>query len=152
GPANAPLDRVARILSGGRASYDEDGRLARAGSVDESLLEALLREDEFLRRPPPKSTGLETSGDEFVERAARRHGRIDHDLMATLVEFTARTIGLGLRDHVAAGRAPLGEVIAAGGGARNPVLLERIRAAVAPAHVHESDEYGVPAQAREAMA
>ena len=36
-------------------------------------------------------------GDAFVARAAERHGGHDMDLMATLTEFTARTIALGLQ-------------------------------------------------------
>ena len=36
-------------------------------------------------------------GDAFVARAAQRHGGRDADLMATLTEFSARTMALGLR-------------------------------------------------------
>ena len=36
-------------------------------------------------------------GDAFVAQAAERHGGYDTDLMATLTEFTARTIALGLQ-------------------------------------------------------
>ena len=45
---------------------------------------------------PPKSTGFEMYGDVFVARVAERHGGIDADLMATLTEFVARTVALGL--------------------------------------------------------
>jgi anhydro-N-acetylmuramic acid kinase len=151
GPANAPLDRLARRLSGGASACDRDGRFARAGRVDEPLLAELLEDDPFLARRPPKSTGFEMYGDAFVERAAGRHGGFDADLMATLAEFVARTVAAGIRQCDALG-PPVEEVIAAGGGVRNPVLMERIAALVAPVPVRRSDELGVPSDAREAMA
>ena len=103
------------------------------------------------RRRPPKSTGFEMYGDAFVARAAERHGGFDADLMATLTEFVARTIALGLGQCDQLG-PPVEEIIAAGGGVKNPVLMERIAAALAPVPIRRSDELGVPSDAREAMA
>jgi anhydro-N-acetylmuramic acid kinase len=151
GPANAPLDRLARTISGGELTCDRDGRLARAGRVNEPLVAELLAQDPFLARMPPKSTGFEMYGDAFVARAAQRHGAHDTDLMATLTEFTARTIALGLRQCTGWG-PPIDELFAAGGGVKNPVLMERIETLVAPVVVRRSDEVGVPSDAREAMA
>jgi anhydro-N-acetylmuramic acid kinase len=90
-------------------------------------------------------------GDAFVEAAAGRHGGFDADLMATLVEFVARSIAGGIRQCEALGPA-VEEIIAAGGGVRNPALMGRIAAMVAPVPVRRSDELGVPSDAREAMA
>jgi anhydro-N-acetylmuramic acid kinase len=151
GPANSPLDRLARRLSGGALACDRDGQFARAGRVDEPLLAELLERDPFLARRPPKSTGFEMYGDAFVDRAAGRHGGYDAGLMATLTEFVARTVAGAIRQCDALGPS-VEEIIAAGGGVRNPVLMERIAALVAPVPVRRSDELGVPSAAREAMA
>jgi anhydro-N-acetylmuramic acid kinase len=151
GPANAPLDRLARTLSGSELTCDEHGQFAQAGQVNEPLLAELLENDLFLARRPPKSTGFEMYGDVFVARAAERHGGFDTDLMATLTEFTARTIALGLRQCAELG-SPIGEVVAAGGGVKNPVLMERIAALIAPIPIRQADELGIPSNAREAMA
>ena len=51
GPANAPLDRLARKLSGGVLACDLDGGFARRGRVDEALLETLLRVREAVGLP-----------------------------------------------------------------------------------------------------
>jgi anhydro-N-acetylmuramic acid kinase len=150
GPANAPLDRLARRLTGGALDCDRDGLLARAGRVDEPLLAELLASDPYLARTPPKSTGFEMYGDGFVDRAAGLHGGFDADLMATLTEFTARTIAGAFRDHVRTD-PPVDEVVAAGGGVKNPALMERLAALLAPVPVRRSDELGVPSDAREAM-
>ena len=151
GPANAPLDRLARRLSGGALACDQDGRLARSGRVDQRLLAAMLEDDPFLARRPPKSTGFEMYGDAFVARVAERHGGYDADVIATMTTFVARTIALGL-GHCARLGPPVEEVIAAGGGVKNPALMEQIAAAMGPIPLRRSDEFGVPADAREAMA
>ena len=150
GPANAPLDRLARRLSGGALAYDRDGQFARAGRVNEPLLAELLADDPYLARRPPKSTGFEMYGDAFVDRAAARHGGYDTNLMATLAEFTAKTIALGLCQCAQLG-PPVEEVIAAGGGVNNTALMQRIAALIAPLPLRRSDDLGVPSGAREAM-
>ncbi len=71
--------------------------------------------------------------------------------MATLTEFVARTIALGLGQCAQLG-PPVEEVVAAGGGVKNPALMERIAAALAPVPIRRSEEFGVPSDAREAMA
>jgi anhydro-N-acetylmuramic acid kinase len=119
--------------------------------VNEYLLGELLKTDPFLARRPPKSTGFEMYGDMFLVYAARCHGGSDAGLMATLTEFVAQTIALGLRQCALLG-PPVEEVVAAGGGVKNPALMERIAAAVAPVPVRLSGELGVPSDAREAMA
>ncbi len=150
GPANSPLDRLARQLSDGELEYDRDGQFARAGKVNERLLADLLAEDLYLARRPPKSTGFEMYGDAFVGRSAARHGAYDSNLMATLVEFTAKTIALGICQCAELG-APIAEIVVAGGGVKNTALIERIAALVAPVPIRRSDDLGVPSDAREAM-
>jgi anhydro-N-acetylmuramic acid kinase len=150
GPANAPLDRVARRISGGRLSCDLGGEIARSGRVNEELLAQLLDEDPFLKRRPPKSTGFEMYGDAFVTRAIVSHGACDADLMATLTEFVARSVVIGL-EQCAELAAGVTRLVVAGGGAENPVLMERIQALAGGVSVRRSDEVGVPSDAREAM-
>jgi anhydro-N-acetylmuramic acid kinase len=150
GPANAPLDRLARHLSGGKLACDQDGQFARAGRINEQLLGELLERDVFLARRPPKSTGFEMYGDAFVAQAAERHGSYDVDLMATLTEFTARSIASGLQQCAQFG-PPIDEVVVAGGGVKNPALLERIAAMIDPIPIQMADDLGIPSAAREAM-
>ena len=93
GPANAPLDRLARRLSGGVLACDRDGQIARAGTVDEPLLVEPAGVG-CLSSPAvrPNRPGFEVYGDAFVASAAECHGGYDADLMATLTEFVARTV------------------------------------------------------------
>jgi len=150
GPGNMAMDRAARRLTKGRRRYDRDGRMAARGVPDEALLSRMLRHP-FLRRKPPKSTGREMFGDAFadawIERALRR-GRSPEDVLATLTAFTARSIVDAFRRHLPA-RAD--EVILCGGGAHNGAMVSLLKKALAPAAVLLTDDFGIAADAKEAV-
>lgn len=150
GPANAPIDRIARILSKGTKNFDENGRYAAQGSVDHKLLKLIINDDKYISRKPPKSTGFEEYGDSFIKRLAELHGGVDLDLMTTVTEFVALSIGKAIRELLPRW-VKIDELILAGGGTRNPQLVSRIAKAVAPIQVLMSDEFDVPWYAREAM-
>lgn len=125
GPANMLLDLAARHFSHGRRPFDRHGVWASRGTPDEALLDAWLRHPYFRRRPP-KSTGRERFGEPFWDeaRTACRQRRLPkEDVLATLAEFTARSILLNYQWHL--GGVP-DRVILAGGGAANQDLAGRI--------------------------
>ncbi len=150
GPGNAPLDAAVQQLTGGRRACDSGGALARQGAVDRRLLDELLRHP-FLHRPPPKSTGREEFGAEFVRGLLRRWRLSPADMLATLTEFTAAAIAHGLRAHVLPRLAAAGLWVA-GGGLRNPELMRRLGQALPELRVASTAELGVPPEAREAIA
>jgi anhydro-N-acetylmuramic acid kinase len=155
GPANAPLDRIARRLTEDRESYDKDGELARRGTVVKKLLDELCVGDEFVKLAPPKSTGFESYGDEFVESLARRYGGpVDVHVLRTVIEFEAWAIVDALTRFVPAGLPPVKELIIAGGGAENPVLIGALteRCYTMGIVVRRSEELDIPSAAREALA
>ena len=149
GPGSMVIDHVVRLTTRGRLSYDRDGRLAAAGSIDEELL-AELTSHPFLRRKPPKSTGRETFGAAYSDRLyrrARRKGLSPRDLVATVTAFTVSGIAQACR------RLPgrVDEVILCGGGARNRTLAAWLRQALTPAKVMLTDDFGIDADAKEAV-
>jgi anhydro-N-acetylmuramic acid kinase len=152
GPANSLIDAVVVEASAGAARMDVDGARARRGQVDEALLVELLS-DEFLQRPPPKSTGRERYGAAEAEALARRwkeSARELDDLVATLVCFTARSVAHAAREHLGGGVVE--RLVVGGGGARNPALMEALGSAMPGIPVVSMDDLGVPAGAAEAMA
>lgn len=153
GPGVALVDAAVDLATGGKRSFDEDGRRAAAGQVDEGVLEELLAHP-FLHRPPPKSTGRETFGRPMVAALAERfragpEPRWD-DLVATLTEMTARSIAGAVRRWVLPEGAD--ELILTGGGARNPELVRRIGRAIDPLPVRTADALGLDPEAKEAVA
>ncbi|MEV0396320.1 anhydro-N-acetylmuramic acid kinase [Polymorphospora rubra] len=146
GPANALIDAAAARYHA--APYDRDGRFAAAGTVDPDLL-ALLLAEPYLRRPPPKSTGKELFHAGYLDDRLAAHGRAvrPDDVIATLTELTARTVAAECDRH------GVTEVVAAGGGVRNPVLMSRLRdLGTGRWRLRTTDDRGIPAQAKEAYA
>ena len=121
GPANVLIDMAARHFSGGKRNFDRNGQLASKGTVNEPLLRALLK-NRYFAAPPPKSTGRELFGEPEFRKALRAR-LTPEDLLATLVEFTARSIALNYRLHLPS--LP-DDLILCGGGAQNPFLFARI--------------------------
>ena len=76
-----------------KLNYDRGGKIAAQGNVDKSLLDELLR-DPYYRRKPPKSAGREQYGAEFVARL-KTSGLPLRDLIATATVLTAATIAIG---------------------------------------------------------
>lgn len=150
GPGNMACDALMQELSGGRRSFDRGGALGLRGQVQAGLLRGWLRHP-FFRRPPPKSAGREQFGAAYVRELRRRaRGAAAADLMATLAALTAATVALGVRRG--GRRALAAEVIAAGGGVRNRAIMAALARALPRCRWRTSDEVGVPAQAREALA
>jgi anhydro-N-acetylmuramic acid kinase len=132
---------------------DVDGLRARRGRPDATLLARLL-DDDFLRAPPPKSTGRERYGRAEAEALYsewRDAGRPLDDLVATLVAFTAEAVAHAGRTHLPGGAKP-DVLLVGGGGAKNPAVMDALRALHPGVRVAPFDAAGVPAGAAEAMA
>lgn len=146
GPANALIDAAVGDLTGGRLDHDADGAMAARGTVHEPLLERLLAEP-YYALPAPKTTGKELFHGSYLRAALAVVGPVrDDDVVATVTELTARTVADAVRSVHAT------EVLASGGGIRNPTLMGALRRALGGVALRTSDELGLPAAAKEAYA
>ena len=130
--------------------FDVDGQIARRGRVVQPVLDALLDDPYFAQRPP-KSTGRERYGIPYAEMLLARcleHSGASEDAVATAVALTAESIGRAYRDFV----PESGRVVLSGGGARNPALVDAIRAAVSPRDVQSFDALYYDGDAKESVA
>ena len=129
GPGVAVLDAVVRAMRPNLA-YDYGGELAAQGRAVEPAVRRALRHPYF-QAPPPKSTGREVFGEAFAARlcehalSARRKA-VAADLVATALALTVQSIA----DQINRWLPQDGErdLLVAGGGARNPVLMEQLAA------------------------
>jgi anhydro-N-acetylmuramic acid kinase len=143
GPASALMDAAVSAATG--RSFDENGRLAAAGEIHEGLLRDLL-EEPYYRELPPKTTGKELFHPGYLARMASPYGLALPDLLATLTALTAETVAMEIRRH------RLETVVVSGGGVRNPALIDMLCERAPEARILPSDELGVPADAKEAIA
>jgi anhydro-N-acetylmuramic acid kinase len=157
GPANTLLDLAVHRFSDGQLAWDADGAWARQGQVHEALISQWLREPYF-QQAPPKSTGRESFGAADLERrladleralgpqSAGDGARMAAGL-ATLTAFSAAVVAADLER----GPRPL-EMLVAGGGCRNGVLMEQLGRRCRGVAVRPLQELGIADCEREALA
>ncbi|HEY6302427.1 MAG TPA: anhydro-N-acetylmuramic acid kinase [Terriglobales bacterium] len=162
GPGNMLMDAVMEELFGKR--FDRDGKVAVSGRVLDGVITRLVRA-RFFRQKPPRTAGREQFGRKYVSRFLQVcRGASNPDVVATATALTARSIADAVQRFVlprfvlrpnASPRKQSGhEMIVSGGGAKNPTLIAMLRHEVAPLGIelHFSDEFGLPAEAKEAVA
>jgi anhydro-N-acetylmuramic acid kinase len=151
GPGNMVIDAVVSKFF--HQEYDRGGKIAAAGAPLENVVTALLRIPYF-RQKPPKTSGREEFGREFVARFIKLCGRArKQDIVATATALTSRSIVESVRRFV----LPLGEfaeMVVSGGGAKNSTLMRMLKEDLSSVglKVRSSDEFGIPAEAKEATA
>jgi len=151
GPGNVLLDLAVQQLSGGTQTYDAEGTWAARGTPCQELVYQWL-EHPFFRQPPPKSTGRELFGPDYLQAciaASTQFGLSDADLLATLTELTAAAIVLNYQRFLPQMPA---EVLLCGGGSHNTYLKQRLQALLGSIPLLTTDQLGLSADYKEAIA
>ncbi|TMM54822.1 anhydro-N-acetylmuramic acid kinase [Sulfitobacter sabulilitoris] len=115
GPANAPLNDLMQARLG--QPWDEGGRIAAQGRVEQGALELFLAEPYFARIPPKS-----LDRNDFSEMVALVGELSDADAAATLTAMCAAGVAEGLQ-HCP---RPPARVLVTGGGRHNPVLMRML--------------------------
>jgi anhydro-N-acetylmuramic acid kinase len=151
GPGNMVIDQLMQILF--NKPYDRNGAVARSGSILKPTLEEMLRAAYFQRKPP-KTAGREEFGREYAEAFLRKCGpAAKPDIIATATALTAHSIARAVERFV----LPTGkyrQFIVSGGGTNNHALLQMLKDETTKLglKLKHSDDYGIPSQAKEAVA
>jgi anhydro-N-acetylmuramic acid kinase len=162
GPGNMVMDALAEQLFG--QSCDKGGEIAASGRVHEDIVERFLRHG-FFRERPPKTAGREEFGREFTDNflcsfthaskgsKGRATNTAKRDALATATALTARSIADAIRRFVLP-KGKFSEIIVSGGGTRNPALMAWLANEIRELGITLclSDEFGIPSEAKEAVA
>lgn len=152
GPGNVLLDLAVQKLTNGEKTFDQDGQWAAQGSPSQTLVQKWLQYD-FFYQPPPKSTGRELFGHEYLEKCwsdAVALQLTPEDFLATLVELTAASIVHNYRAFLP--QMPHA-VLLCGGGSHNLYLKQRLQENLADqSQVLTTDEVGINGDYKEAIA
>ncbi|MCY4351786.1 MAG: anhydro-N-acetylmuramic acid kinase [Gemmatimonadetes bacterium] len=149
GPGNMVIDGVVQAITGDKMSFDRDGDLASKGQVCEGLLDVLMAHP-FFDMKPPKSTGREDFGTDMVQKILDWEGK-EEDLVRTATQFTVECIVQGLKRFVLP-RCEIHEVIASGGGTKNPIMMDFLDRALGNIAFKLLDDLGMASEAKEAIA
>lgn len=162
GPGNMVMDAAMEELF--HKPFDRDGAIAGSGRALDGVVAQLLRA-KFFRQKPPRTAGREEFGREYLSRLLQIcHGASKADVVATATALTARSIADAVQKFVMPRFGVCGgeakrqkssfQMIVSGGGTKNATLMAMLRNEIAPLGVelHFSDEFGLPAEAKEAVA
>ena len=153
GPANMLIDALVSHFTDSRSRYDKNAALAMQGRSLPALLDELMR-DPYLKLAPPKSTGREYYGRAYLKRVlalGRRHRAKSNDLIRAATLFTALSVVDALNRFVLP-KTKIHQLVVSGGGARNPLILAQLSAALPGIEVLPSSRLSVPEDAKEALA
>ena len=147
GPGNVMIDHAMRRFYD--RGYDRNGEVAATGTIHQPLIDYLL-EHPFYARKPPRSAWRLDFGSAYADTMLDTFSDLSReDIIATLTRFTAISITTAITELMG-DTSGVDTLICSGGGTRNPVLMGHL-AELAPVRVTTSDEYGIPAQYKEAI-
>ncbi|HEY6971237.1 MAG TPA: anhydro-N-acetylmuramic acid kinase [Candidatus Angelobacter sp.] len=151
GPGNMVIDQLMQMLFD--KPYDRNGEVARTGHILQPILEETYR-NPFFQRRPPRTAGREEFGREFTASFLRRSGgAAKADIITTATALTALAIAEAIKRFV----LPHGvyrDYIVSGGGTANRSLMEMLalNARALKLNLLRTDDFGIPSQAKEAVA
>jgi anhydro-N-acetylmuramic acid kinase len=147
------IDALVRRFTDGKQTFDRNAEMAAKGKLLPQLLQSMLREKYFSRRPP-KTAGREQYGEGYVSQClsnndARRAN--PEDLIRTATILTALSIVDAFHRFIKP-KAKIEELIVSGGGAHNPLLMAQLQSGLSGIRVCEAGDVGVSGDAKEAFA
>ena len=153
GPANMLIDALVSHFTHGRQRFDEEARIAKTGRSLPALLDQMIR-DPYLKLAPPKSTGREYYGNAYVKKllaVGKKRGAKPADLIRAATIFTALSVVDALNRFVLP-KTKIHQLIVSGGGAKNPLVIAQLAAALGKIEIIRSSRLGIPEDAKEAFA
>ncbi|HDR7779133.1 TPA: anhydro-N-acetylmuramic acid kinase [Bacillus tropicus] len=151
GPGNMIIDEVCQRLF--QLPYDQNGGIAEQGEVVDEILTYCMNHP-FLKMNPPKSTGREQFGEEFVSELLKRYEKHSKEnILTTVTMFTASSIVHHYKEFILP-YYEIDEVILGGGGSYNDTLVEMIRYGLKDEKctIFIQEDIGYSSEAKEAIA
>ncbi|MED0949001.1 anhydro-N-acetylmuramic acid kinase AnmK [Bacillus mobilis] len=151
GPGNMIMDEVCQRLF--RFPYDQNGKIAKQGVVVEEILTYCMNHP-FLKMNPPKSTGREQFGEEFVSELLKRFEKhCKENILTTVTMFTANSIVYHYKEFILP-YYEIDEAILGGGGSYNDTLVKMIRHGLKEEKcaLFLQEDIGFSSEAKEAIA
>ncbi|EKY28618.1 anhydro-N-acetylmuramic acid kinase AnmK [Clostridium celatum] len=149
GPGNMIIDEVCQRLF--KLNYDEDGKIAANGEIQNDILDDLMSHS-YINAFPPKTTGREEFGQQFVDELLKKYNnKKPEDILSTVTMFTAKSIAVNYKNFIM-NKVNLNKVIIGGGGAHNKTLLSYLKNELPNVSIVTQDDIGLSSDAKEAIA
>lgn len=150
GPGNMMIDLLMKKFY--EKEFDKDGEVASSGKINDDLFIALITQDSFIEAAPPKSTGREYYGEEFLAPLLEEFADVpSEDWLHTVSKFTAYAVHRNYEKFIKK-EVEIDELIVSGGGAKNKFLYQSLADYFGKkTEVKVIDEIGVSSDAKEAI-
>lgn len=151
GPGNMLID--AMTLNYFNNAFDRDGLIARGGHSNPDFLQFLKDNDPFLKQSPPKSTGRELYGKNYIKQIEAKTQKLKlsaEDVLHNLTEYTAFSIFDHYQRFIKPDTAA-DLVLIGGGGVQNTFLMERLGHYFKGVELTTVDQYGLDSDFKEAI-
>ncbi len=149
GPGNMVIDALIQHYF--RKSFDTSGKIASKGNVLPKLLHWMMSH-KYLQKAPPKSTGRESFGKEFIDGIlSKTKPSKKEDVIATVTEYTALTIFDSYMRYIIKNNL-IDELIVSGGGVHNEYLMNSLKQYFYGVRFKKIEDFGIPSDAKEAIA
>ncbi len=151
-PCGQLLDALVRRGTRDRDRIDPGGTRAVQGKCHDELIADWMTHPHFSRRPPKHLSNEFGAG--FVKVAfetARDHQASLADLLCTVTHFISRAIRLSVQQYLPPPTRPR-SVYVSGGGVRNGFLWQLLQQQFRDESVRRTDDIGLPALGRNAVA
>ena len=155
GPGNMVIDAVMQTLF--NKPYDRGGRTAARGTILTTVLDSTFKHP-FFRSKPPKTAGREQFGAAFTSaflKECRTASARHEDAVATATALTAHSIRIAYERFIQPlMRNSRVDYFLSGGGAQNATLIRMLDDQLGSlgCTLRSTDDVGLPAQAKEAVA
>jgi len=148
GPGNMMIDYLSKKLFS--QNYDKDCRISVKGIVNIRLFEDIIKNDTFLHKRHPKSTGRELYSKRFVDRILRKYkNESGENILKTFTEYTAYSISVNVKRNLKLKHSY--EMLVSGGGANNRLIMEGLKRYLPKAIVSRVDLNGITTSNKEAV-
>lgn len=148
GPGNMLVDQLMKIVYD--KEFDQDGTTASSGTIKKDLLDYLMADD-FVTSAPPKSTGRERYGTEYIKNILDKfHGYRKEDIVATATEFTAEAVGENFKRFLSQ-KGKIEELYVSGGGVHNKFMMDSLKRHFTGTNVEDAEKLGSLSDAKEAI-
>lgn len=151
GPGNMLIDQLMQRLY--EKPFDKNGRIAKIGNFSERIFNHLLKIDDFIKKVPPRSTGREHYGKEFVLKILRKslRSRIQEpEIIHTVSKYTAYVIYDSYNKFIFPKyKADL--LVVGGGGSRNPFIMQSLQEYFQGVKVTNTSEFNLDEDYKEAI-
>ena len=149
GPGMALIDQcVKRFWS---EKYDYNGKYSFKGKVDNSMLEDLITNTPFILEKPPKSTGREEFGEDYIDKVINQYKNLKKvDILRTFVRFSSLIIRINIKKFIL-NQNVVDRLIVSGGGVFHPVLMDDIKKDLEDIPIFNIIDYGIEPKIKESL-